>query len=158
MESLLLAYLKLHSPNNAFRFASTTKYLFEEEACVIATRNIPAGEVIGNLEGRRVCLSEVEHEHLVKEGKNFSVIDKTHYSSVTLLIASACVLNHSCEPNVELQVLGEWSEVKIIAICHINKSDEMTMSYGGGYFGERNEDCRCDLCYNKRAAKRGYVK
>ena len=99
-EGLLLAYLKLLSPNNAFRFASTKKYLLEDEACVIATRNIPAGEVIGNLEGRRVRLSEAEHKHLVKEGKHFSVIDQTQYSPVTVLIAPACMLNHSCEPNI----------------------------------------------------------
>ncbi|KAG4428622.1 hypothetical protein IFR05_015896 [Cadophora sp. M221] len=149
-KGILLAYLKIHLPNNAFRFASTKKYLLEEEACVIATRNISVGEVIDNLEGRRVPLSEEEYTNLVQEGKQFSVLEETNYCPTSLLIAPVHMLNHSCEPNAELQVMGEWFHVKVVARRYINKGDEFTISYGSAYFGDKNEGCLCEPCQKDR--------
>ena len=158
LEDLLLAYLKIHIPNNAFRFASTRGYLLEEEGCVIATRNIPAGEVIDNLEGWRVPLLEDEHTNLVKEEKDFSVIDRTHYCSTSQLVAPLKMLNHSCKPNAELRVMGARYHVKVIAISHINEGQELTIKYGSGYFGDKNQGCLCEPCHNGRAAEQGDVK
>ncbi|KAG4427031.1 hypothetical protein IFR05_017486, partial [Cadophora sp. M221] len=155
LERPLLAYLKIHLPNNAFRFASTTKYLLEEEGCVIATRNISVGEVIDNLEGWRVPLSEEEDRNLAKEGRNFSVLERTHYFPSSLLIAPVHMLNHSCEPNAEMQVMGELSQVKVIARRYIKKGDEITVGYGSNYFGE---GCLCERCQKDRgraAVERG---
>lgn len=145
-KDLLLAYLKTNLPGNAFQVGSTKKYLFQEEACIVTTRHIAKGEMIHNLSGRRVPLSETELKELVEAQKDFSVLDKTRYCPTSLLTGPVHLLNHSCDPNAELQVLGDRFVVKVVARRRIAKGDEITIGYGSEYFGNQNEACLCDLC------------
>ncbi|KAK3364781.1 hypothetical protein B0T24DRAFT_712042 [Lasiosphaeria ovina] len=54
------------------QLAARKKYLFRAEACVTATRHMAKGEVIDNLCGKRVPLSDKELGKLVEKKKNFS--------------------------------------------------------------------------------------
>ncbi|KAH8763549.1 hypothetical protein F5883DRAFT_645955 [Diaporthe sp. PMI_573] len=140
-ESLLEAYLKTHFPNNAFRIANTKKYLLADKACIIAARYIKPGETIENLGGWRVPLSDEELQDLVKEQKDFSVIDGTRYCRTSLLAGPVYLINHSCNHNAEMQVMGGRFEVKVVTRRHIFKGEEITVSYGSDYFGNKNQDC-----------------
>lgn len=114
--------------------------------------------MIDNLEGRRVPLSEDELVDLVKAGNDFSVLEKTHYCPMSLLAGPLHLINHSCDHNAELQVMGERFAVKIVARRHIAKGDEITINYGSHYFGNKNKDCLCEPCQKDKgraAAKRG---
>lgn len=149
-EALLLAYLRASLPGNAFRVSSTTKYLSKEEACVIATRHVAKGEIIPNLDGRRVPLTEEELEKLVERKKDFSVLDATRHCRTSLLVGPPHLINHSCDPNAELQVMGDKWVVKVAARRHIAEGEEITISYGDEYFGNKNQDCLCEPCEKKK--------
>ena len=152
---LLRAYLRILLPDNAFRVGSTDKYRFQREACVITTRDIAKGVTIQNLNGKRIPLSEEELSKLVKAKNDFSVVSETNYCPTSLLVGPAHFINHSCDPNAVLQVLGDRLTIKVAALRHIAQNEEITISYGDGYF---DSDCLCEVCrklvgsYNSGAA------
>lgn len=146
-KDLLLAYLKAHLPNNAFRIASTKQYIREDEACVIATRHIAAGEVINNLYGKRVPLGTDELKDMVETGIDFSVLEKTYYCPTSLLVGPIRMLNHKCiDEEAELQVMGDRFTVKVVARCGIAEGQEITINYGNDYFGNPTQGCKCTPC------------
>lgn len=147
--------MKTHLPNNAFRIASTTKYLLEKEACVIATRHIKPGETIENLGGWCVPLSDKELQDMMKKEKDFSVIDGTQHCRTSLLTGPTRITNHSCDHNAKMEVMCEKFEIKVVATRHVLENEEITVSYGSDYFGSKNQDCRCEPCLKGRAAEPG---
>ncbi|KAF2241366.1 SET domain-containing protein, partial [Trematosphaeria pertusa] len=139
-------YLKTTLQDNAFRVGSTEKYLSKGEACVIATGHIAKGETIEDLYGRRIPLSSEELKKLVKAQKDFSVLDETRYCPTSLLVGPPHLINHSCNPNAKLEVMGDKCNVKVVALHHIAEGEEITISYGDEYFGNKNHDCLCEVC------------
>lgn len=157
LKELLLAYIRIYSPSSAFEICTTSQYLLEEEACVISTRYIAAKETIKNLCGRCLPLNEEEVKLLMAEGKDFSILYKTRYYPTSQLVGPLHLLNHSCQPNAKLEVMGERFSIKVVAIRPIAVGDEITICYGDNYFDERNRNCLCAHCkvVDNTAAERG---
>lgn len=56
-------------------------------------------------------------------------------------------INHSCEPNCEVQDRDETS-LNLVSIKPIKKGEEITIDYG---YEEIYDQCNCDVCTEKKA-------
>ena len=67
-------------------------------------------------------------------------------------------INHSCKPNAETDI--KKHKIIITAIKNIYPGDEITYSYGRGYFDTfiKDKGCRCMACKTKAAVKRSSAK
>ena len=102
--------------------------------------------IIENLCGRRFPLRDAELDALSRAQKDFSVLEKTFCCLASLLAGPSRLLNHSCQPNAELRVMGERFEVTVAASEQIVEGEEITIDYGGEYFGSGNAGCLCVPC------------
>lgn len=55
-------------------------------------------------------------------------------------------INHSCEPNCEVQD-GDEASLRLVSVKPIKKGDEITIDYG---YEEIYEQCKCEVCTDKK--------
>ncbi|OAL31068.1 hypothetical protein AYO20_08399 [Fonsecaea nubica] len=99
---------------------------------------------------KRVPLTEEEIQKLAKRKKDFSVLDKTSLSRTSLLTDPPHLINRSCDPNAELQVMGEKCVGKVVNRHYHAEGEEMTISYGDEFWGNKNQDCLYEPCKKKK--------
>lgn len=95
------------------------------------------GEVIDGFEADR---REVEEQNVYIFYNGDSYIDTVNTDKIKYI-------NHSCEPNCEVQD-GDETSLKLVSKKPIQKGDEITIDYG---YEEIYELCNCVVCTEKKA-------
>lgn len=87
------------------------------------------------------------HEDDIREGINdFSMIHSNRKNSQMIFLGPAAYVNHDCESNCTQASLVSKSYVHLKACKCIYPGEEITAYYGNDFFGENNENCRCNSC------------
>jgi SET domain len=66
-----------------------------------------------------------------------------------LLLGPVRFVNHGCDPNAKFAWSRRRRGIKVVARRPIDAGEEVTVSYGQDYFGQRNRSCRCATCEKK---------
>jgi histone-lysine N-methyltransferase SUV420H len=139
-------YIHIYLPDCPFEVTTTNRYTIDtQEASITARKAIRGGEKILYLTGHRVVLKKHEEAQLENTQKNFSIVTSSRTGDVSIFLGPARFANHDCNPNAQLSPVGDHG-MQIVATRRINANDEITVSYGEGYFGENNCDCLCATC------------
>ena len=142
----LRRYMQIYLPDCPFEVAATNRYtIFQEEACLSARRFIKSGETIKYLSGIQVVITPEEEAELSERKKDFSIIVSSRKKEVNLFMGPARFANHDCNANARLITTGQ-AGIEIIATRSIGVGEEITVTYGDGYFGEDNCECLCKTC------------
>ncbi|CAK7216503.1 histone lysine methyltransferase Set9 [Sporothrix curviconia] len=142
----LRRYMQIYLPDCPFEVAATNRYtIFQEEACLSARRFIKSGETIKYLSGIQVVITPEEEAELSERKKDFSIIVSSRKKEVNLFMGPARFSNHDCNANARLMTTGQ-AGIEIIATRSIGVGEEITVTYGDGYFGEDNCECLCKTC------------
>ncbi|CAK7207288.1 histone lysine methyltransferase Set9 [Sporothrix eucalyptigena] len=142
----LRRYMQIYLPDCPFEVAATNRYtIFQEEACISARRFIKSGETIKYLSGIQVVITAEEEAELSERKKDFSIIVSSRKKEVNLFMGPARFSNHDCNANARLMTTGQ-AGIEIIATRSIGVGEEITVTYGDGYFGEDNCECLCKTC------------
>lgn len=139
----MLSYLNLYLLSCSFEISTTNRYTSIDEAAIIARKDIEKGN-IRFLYSILVGLRAEEGRELDETRRNFSVVETTCRNVTSLLLSPARFLHHNCEPNAHLEPSGLG--LKVVANRKIWTSEEITVEYSRGYFGERNQDCLYRTC------------
>lgn len=97
---------------------------------------IISGEVIDSREAVR---REEEEQNVYIFYNGNSYIDTVRTDKIKYI-------NHSCEPNCEVQD-GDEASLKLVSVKSIQKGDEITIDYG---YDEIYEQCNCVVCSEKK--------
>jgi [histone H4]-N-methyl-L-lysine20 N-methyltransferase len=139
-------YVRIYLPECPFEVTTTNRYTIDtQEASITARKAIRGGEKIMYLTGHRVVLHKHEEAQLENTQKNFSIVTSSRTGEVSIFLGPARFANHDCSPNAQLSPVGDHG-MQIVATRRINPNDEITVSYGEGYFGDNNCDCLCATC------------
>ena len=142
----LCRYMQIYLPDCPFEVSTTNRYtIFQEEACLSARRFIKSGETIKYLSGIQVVITVEEEAALSKRKKDFSIIVSSRKKEVNLFMGPARFSNHDCNANARLVTTGQ-AGIEIIATRSIGVGEEITVTYGNGYFGQDNCECLCKTC------------
>lgn len=128
-----------------FRYESSTRFPNEKSygAKVVCTKKILPQEHLKKLAGQCFFI----HEDDVREGINdFSMLYSNRKNSQMIFLGPAAYVNHDCESNCTWASLVSKSYVHLKACKCINPGEEITAYYGNDFFGENNENCRCNSC------------
>lgn len=101
-------------------------------------------EYVGKIiSGKKAVEDYKENKYLFETSKT-RMIDGSARSNV------ARYINHSCNPNCEVDIIG--GRVFIKAIKRIDEGEEFTYDYGKEYFDEyiARPFCRCTFCREKK--------
>ncbi|KAH7100004.1 hypothetical protein BKA62DRAFT_269667 [Auriculariales sp. MPI-PUGE-AT-0066] len=154
-------YFELYMPGGSVEISRTHRYSHKTgkaELCIIATRNLAAGEVITDLKGSLADLTHTEDEMLRRKDsvtgrKDFSVIYSRHKKLSHLFLGPARFVNHDCQHNVQLFRDGRLVSFRVLK--PIGFGQELTAHYGNSYFGRKNKDCLCETCERNKVG--GYA-
>lgn len=157
-------YLELYQPNGSIEIAQTSRYsriTGKNELCILATRPMQTGSLIGELKGSMAELTDEQDRALKRSGvrdeggtrRDFSVIHSRQMKKNHLFLGPARFVNHDCDNNCELFRDGRY--ITFRAIKPIAIGDEITAHYGEGYFGKNNRHCLCETC--ERHGRGGYA-
>lgn len=129
-----------------FEVSTTNRYTITTyEAAITARRRIKQGETIKYLTGTLVPLTAEESADLDLTQRNFSIVVTSKRKNGSIFLGPARFANHDCNANGRLVPTGnDGMEVK--AMKNIEVGEEITVAYGGDYFGPNNEDCLCHTC------------
>ncbi|CAK7271354.1 histone lysine methyltransferase Set9 [Sporothrix epigloea] len=142
----LYRYMQLYLPDCPFEVSTTNRYtIFQEEACLSARKFIKNGETIKYLSGIQVVITAEEEAALSQRKKDFSIIVSSRKKEVNLFMGPARFSNHDCNANARLVTTGQ-AGIEIIATRSIGVGEEITVTYGNGYFGQDNCECLCKTC------------
>lgn len=95
-------------------------------------------------------ISLEEGKNLDSTRANFSIVRSGRKGTSFMFLGPARFANHDCDANARLITRGSEG-MDVVAARNIEVGDEITVSYGEGYFGENNEDCLCKTCEDKAA-------
>jgi hypothetical protein len=138
-------YLKLYLPDCPFEISCTNRYTISRyEAKIIARKDIEKGKDIRYLCGKRVLLTEMQGDELVRTRNDFSIVD-TDRNGESFFLGPARFVNGDCDPNAQLIPTGS-SGMIVKAIKDIKVGEEITANYGEDYFGDHNYECLCMTC------------
>ena len=138
-----------------FEVASTNRYtIFTQEACVVARQRIKKGETVKHLSGTLVPITVEEEKDLDLTKRNFSIVMSSRKKTPSIFLGPARFANHDCDANGRLVTRGT-DGMEVVAARNIEVGDEITVSYGEGYFGPNNEECLCHTC--EMAARNGWT-
>ena len=160
LESHLEKYLWGLTDAREFALVKTTRYEMEgyEGAKIVAKRLVKEGEKMETLLGKTAEISEEQEKSLGERGVDTSCIIETS-KSLLIVNGPVCCVNHDCRPNCEFYQLPS-GDICLVAKRKIRLNEELTISYGAGYFGREQKNCQCQTCegqmmgaYRKR--KRG---
>ena len=109
-----------------------------------ANRDIKKGTRIMEYKGKIITVKQTESNPKFDNGKAIYLfnLNKRFDLDGDFKFNTARLINHSCEPNCEVN--GEGLKVWVYAIKNIKKGEELTYDYGFG-FDEDYKDfpCRC---------------
>lgn len=110
---------------------------------IFATRDIPAGRIIGDYIGRIIKIAE---EDVYDNGDHFYLMYYHDYASIfpNLKKPGVHLINHSCTPNVWMYTYK--GHTLYFAIRHIFPGEELTVSY---LLSPQDNDCKpcTHLCH-----------
>ena len=142
----LRRYMNIYLPDCPFEVSSTNRYtIVTHEARVTARKYIRKGQPVKYLSGIQVLISLKEEEALSARKKDFSIVVSSRNKCASLFMGPARFANHDCGANAHLKNTGQ-AGIEITATRDIDVGDEITVSYGGNYFGEDNCECLCKTC------------
>lgn len=146
----LSRYVRLYLPDCPFEVSTTNRYtVISHEASIIARRELKRGEVIKYLCGIKVAMTRQEEQDLGLRDRDFSIVLSSRKMLPSLFLGPARFSNHDCAANARLSTIGPHG-MQVIAVRRINVGEEITVSYGDGYFGEDNCECLCMTCETHR--------
>jgi SET domain-containing protein len=105
-----------------------------------AKTDIVAGERVIEYTGERISKAESLRRCEANNEYIFS-LDDAHDLDGNVPGNPARFLNHSCEPNCEVELVGE--HIWIIARCGIRAAEELTFNYGYDLQDYREHPCHC---------------
>ncbi|KAF3395087.1 Histone-lysine N-methyltransferase set9 [Talaromyces pinophilus] len=147
-------YVQIYLPDCPFEISTTNRYtIIEQEASVVARRNIKKGEEIKYLCGTLVSMTRQEELDLGFNRKDFSIVMSSRRKNPSLFLGPARFANHDCNANGRLSTRGN-DGMQIIAARDIDLGEEITVSYGEDYFGIDNCECLCETC--ERLVRNGW--
>lgn len=142
----LRRYMHIYLPDCPFEVSSTNRYtIVTHEARVTARKFIRKGQPVKYLSGIQVLISPKEEDALSARKKDFSIVVSSRNKCASLFMGPARFANHDCGANAHLKHTGQ-AGIEITATRNIDVGDEITVSYGGNYFGEDNCECLCKTC------------
>ncbi|KAH8719312.1 histone-lysine N-methyltransferase SET9 [Phaeosphaeriaceae sp. PMI808] len=146
----LRRYVNIYMPDCPFEVTTTNRYtITEHEASITARRDINPREEIKYLTGVQVAMTEEQERSLELARKDFSLVISSRKKTRSLFLGPARFANHDCDPNAKLATTG-YDGMQIVAVKPIGEGDEITVSYGGDYFGDDNEECLCQTCETRQ--------
>lgn len=142
----LRKYVNMYMPDCPFEVTTTNRYtITTHEASVTARKEIRKGEEIKYLSGIQVAMTEEEEENLDLTRRDFSIVVSSRKKTRSLFLGPARFANHDCDANARLSTKGPHG-MQIVSVKNIDIGEEITVSYGEGYFGDDNEECLCASC------------
>ena len=107
---------------------------------VFAKHHLPFGLKIPGVVGYLAALAKADVEENVND---FSMVWEKKASK--LMLGSLSFVNSSCIPNSEYvpNLKRNFMEISVIAKKGINPDEEVTVFYGGDYFGDNRVECQC---------------
>jgi|TARA_B100001741_G_C16544571_1_gene596045 SET domain-containing protein len=111
---------------------------------LVATKNIKPGKRIIEYKGKLISKKETEINNKFDNSKDIYLfnINKRYDLDGDFKWNIARLVNHSCDPNCEVE--GEGLEVWITSIRNIKKGEELTYDYGFGYDEDYKQfPCKC---------------
>ncbi|KAH8696016.1 SET domain protein [Talaromyces proteolyticus] len=150
----LRKYINIYLPECPFEISTTNRYtITEQEATVVARRDIKRGQEIKYLCGTLVSMTRQEELDLDLNRKDFSIVMSSRRKSPSLFLGPARFANHDCDANGRLATRGS-DGMQVVAVRDIDAGEEITVSYGEDYFGIDNCECLCESC--ERAIRNGW--
>ena len=142
----LRKYINMYMCDCPFEVATTNRYtIYTQEACVIARQKIKKGDTIKYLQGTLVPITVDEEKDLDLSKRNFSIVMSSRKKTPSIFLGPARCANHDCDANGRLVTRGT-DGMEVVAARNIEVGEEITVSYGEGYFGPNNEECLCHSC------------
>jgi len=142
----LRKYILMYSTDCPWEVSSTNRYTITNyEAAVTARARIKQNQTISYLVGTLVRLTADESNQLDTTNRNFSIVCLGRKKNQSIFLGPARFANHDCNANARLVPKGDDS-MEVIALRNIEIGEEITVSYGGDYFGPNNTDCLCGTC------------
>ena len=141
----LRKYINMYLPDCPFEVGTTNRYtITTAEAAIVARKHIRKGEPIKYLSGIQVEMTEKEEKELSSR-TDFSIVLSSRRKRPSLFLGPARFANHDCDSNAKLNTTGPHG-IHIVACKEIATGDEITVTYGEDYFGEKNCECLCSTC------------
>ncbi len=148
-------YINMYKTDCPFEVSTTNRYTITTyEAAITARRRIKQGETIKYLTGTLVPLTAEESADLDLTQRNFSIVVTSRRKNGSIFLGPARFANHDCDANGRLVPTGT-DGMEVRAMKNIEVGEEITVAYGGDYFGPNNEDCLCHTC--ERNARSGWT-
>ncbi len=111
---------------------------------LIASKNIKFGTKIIEYKGRIVSNKKVENDPKFDNSKDIYLFDLNKRFSLDGDFSwnTARLINHSCNPNCEVEKIG--NKLWIMAIRDIKKDEELTYDYGFSFDSDYKQfPCKC---------------
>ena len=111
---------------------------------LVATKDIKAGTRIIQYIGKIISNKEVENNPKFDNSKDIYLFDLNKKFSLDGDFSwnTARLINHSCNPNCEVE--GKGYKIWITAIKNIKKNEELSYDYGFGYDSDYKQfPCKC---------------
>ena len=139
-------YINMWLPDCPFEVSTTNRYtIVTHEAAVFARRDIKKGETIKYLCGNLVAITPEQELDLDQTRRNFSIVHSSRKKNSSLFLGPARFANHDCNANARLVTVGS-DGMQVVAVRYIERDEEITVTYGDGYFGVDNCECLCGTC------------
>ncbi|QDS74895.1 hypothetical protein FKW77_003748 [Venturia effusa] len=141
----LKLYVAIYRNDCPFEVTTTNRYdILSNEASITARRFISKGDVIKYLSGTKVMIPVGQVETIDNACLVKSITLSARKGDSCLFLGPARFANHDCESNARLDYNA--NTMRIIARKDIEPGQEITVYYGGGFFGEDNMECLCATC------------
>ncbi|KAI9876656.1 MAG: Histone-lysine N-methyltransferase set9 [Pleopsidium flavum] len=142
----LRRYINIYLPDCPFEVSTTNRYtIVTQEAAATARKYIRQGDVVKYLSGNLVSITPEEEKDLDLTRRDFSIVMSSRKKTPSLFLGPARFANHDCNANARLVTRGSEG-MEVVAVRGIEVGEEITVTYGDDYFGERNCECLCKTC------------
>ncbi|KAL9001528.1 MAG: hypothetical protein Q9169_000103 [Polycauliona sp. 2 TL-2023] len=139
-------YISIWLPDCPFEVSTTNRYtIVTQEAAVTARQIIKKGETVKYLVGNLVAMTSEEEKDLGLTRRDFSIVMSSRKRTPSIFLGPARFANHDCKASARLVTCGSGG-MQIVAAREIAIGEEITVTYGDNYFGDRNCECLCLTC------------
>ena len=139
-------YINIWLPDCPWEVSTVNRYtIVTQEAAATARRAIRKGDTIKYLSGNLVAMTPEEEKDLDLTRRDFSIVMSSRKRTPSLFLGPARFANHDCNANARLVTSGAEG-MQVVAVRDIDVDEEITVTYGEDYFGERNCECLCRSC------------